>query len=126
MIRSPNCSMLLRLWPSGMTMANSSPPMRPTWPARAAGSGEADVVAAHAPDMAVGADLVDQALGDRAQHGVALGVAEGVVDRLEAVQIEEQDGAGDIAGGRCAQRLTEQLADAAAIGQAGQYVDIGE
>ena len=33
---------------------------------------------------------------------------------------------GHIAGGRGAQRLAEQLADPAAVGQAGQHVDIGE
>ena len=53
--------------------------------------------------MAVGADLVDQALGDRAEDGVALRVAEGVVDRLEPVEIEEHDRARHIAGGRGAQ-----------------------
>ena len=90
------------------------------------GDDDREFVAAHAADMAVGADLVDQALGDRAKHGVALGVAEGVVDRLEAVEVEEHDRARHIAGGRGAQRLAEQLADAAAVGQAGQHVDVGE
>ena len=50
-----------------------------------------EFVAAQAPDMAVDADFVDQALGDRAQDGVALGVAVGVVDRLEPVEVEEHD-----------------------------------
>ena len=87
---------------------------------------DGEFVAAHAADVAVGADFVDQALGDRAQHGVALGVAEGVVDRLEAVEVEKHDRARHIADGRGAQRLAEQLADAAAVGQARQHVDIGE
>ena len=89
-----------------MTMANSSPPMRPTWPSAPTSS--------HQP------------LGDRLEHGVALGVAEGVVDRLEAVEVEEHDRARHIAGGRGAQRLAEQLADAAAVGQARQHVHVGE
>ena len=55
------------------------------------GDDDGELVAAHAADMAVGADFVDQPLGDRAEHGVALGVAERVVDRLEAVEVEEQD-----------------------------------
>ena len=90
------------------------------------GDDDGEFVAAHAADMAVGADLIDQPLGDGAQHGVALRVAERVVDRLEAVEIEEHDRARDIAGGRGAQRFAEQLADAAAVGQAGQHVDVGE
>ncbi len=90
------------------------------------GDDDRELVAAHAADMAVGADFIDQPLGDRAKHGVALGVAERVVDRLEAVEIEEQDRARHIAGGRGAQRLAEQLADAAAVGQAREHVDIGE
>ena len=90
------------------------------------GNHDREFVAAHAADVAVGADLVDQALGDGAKHRVALGMAEGVVDRLEAVEVEEHDRARHIAGGRRAQRLAEQLADAAAIGQAGEDVDIGE
>ena len=53
-------------------------------------------------------------------------MAEGVVDRLEAVEVEEHDRARHIAGGRRAQRFAEQLADPAAVGQAGQDVDIGE
>ena len=71
MIRSASCSTLRRLWASLMTIANSSPPMRPTVPSAR--------------------DLVDQALGDGAKHGVALRVAEGVVDRLEAVEVEKHD-----------------------------------
>ena len=90
------------------------------------GDDDREFVAAHAPDMAVGADFVDQALGDGAEHRVALGVAEGVVDRLEAVEVEEHDRARHIAGGRRAQRFAEQLANPAAVGQARQHVDVGE
>ena len=94
--------------------------------ALAVGDDDGEFIAAHAPDMAVGADLVDQPLGDRAEDRVALGVAVGVVDRLEPVEIEKHDRARHIVGGRRAQRLAEQLADAAAIGQAGEDIDIGE
>ena len=62
------------------------------------GDDDREFVAAHAADMAVGADFVDQPLGDRAKHRVALRVAEGVVDRLEAVEVEEHDRARHIAG----------------------------
>ena len=90
------------------------------------GDHDRELVAAHATDIAVRADLVDEPLGDCAKHGVALGVAEGVVDRLEAVEVEEHDRARHIAGGRGAKRLAQQLADAAAIGQARKDVDVGE
>ena len=61
-----------------------------------------EFVAAHAADIAVRADLVAQPFGDGLQDCVAFGVAEGVVDRFEAVQIEEHDCAGDIACRRLA------------------------
>ena len=38
MMRSASCWTFLRLWPSVTTMANSSPPMRPTWPSTATSS----------------------------------------------------------------------------------------
>ena len=85
-----------------------------------------ELVAAHPADMAAIADFLDQPLRDALQHRVALGVAERVVDRLEAVEIEEHDRAGHIARLRRRQRLAEQLPDPAAIGQAGQHVHIGE
>jgi hypothetical protein len=47
---------------------------------------DGELVAAHATDMAERTDFLDQALGDALQHRVALGMAERVVDRLEAVQ----------------------------------------
>ena len=53
-------------------------------------------------------------------------MAERVVDRLEAVEIEEHDRARHIAGLRSRQRLAEQLADAAAVGQARKHVHIGK
>jgi hypothetical protein len=90
------------------------------------GNDDRELVAAEAPDMPIGADLVAQALGDRLENGVALGVAERVVDRLEPVEVEEHDRAGHTAGGGRAQRFAQQLANPAAIGQAGQDVDIGE
>ena len=90
------------------------------------GDDDGELVAAHAADVTVRADFVDQALGDRAKHRVALRVAEGVVDRLEAVEVEEHDRARHIADGRGAQRIAEQLADPPAVGQPGEDVDVGE
>ncbi len=90
------------------------------------GDDDRELVAAHASDMAVLADLVAQPLGDRLEHRVALGMAECIVDRFEPVEIEEHDRAGHIAGRGVAQRFAEQLADPATIGQARQYVHVGE
>ena len=76
--------------------------------------------------MAVGSDLIAQPLGHGLKNRIALGMAEGVVDRLETVEVEEHDGARHIASSRLAQRLAQQLADAAAVGQARQHVHIGK
>ena len=53
-------------------------------------------------------------------------MAEGVVDRLEAVEIKEHDRAGDIAGCRRAKRLAKKLADAPAVRKTRKHVDVGE
>src|SRR3546814_3269430 len=76
--------------------------------------------------MAGIAHFLDEALRDALQDSIALGMAERVIDRLEAVEIEEQDRAGDIGRLRGRQRLAEQLADAAAIGEAREHVHVGE
>src|SRR5205085_10692949 len=87
---------------------------------------DCEFVAAHATDGTVGGDFIDQALGDGAEHGIALWVAERVVDRFESVEIEEHDRTGHIAAGRAAERLAEQLTNSAAVGQAGEDIDVRE
>jgi hypothetical protein len=90
------------------------------------GDDDRELVAAHSADVTRFADLVDQALGDGAQHRVPLRVTERIVDRFEAVEVEEHDRARHIAARCGAQGLAEQLADPAAVGKARQDVDVGE
>ena len=49
-------------------------------------------VAGQATDNVAGAQPVTQAIGDSLQHLVADAVAEGIVDTLEAIEIEQQQG----------------------------------
>ncbi|MNO94208.1 hypothetical protein D3C76_858240 [compost metagenome] len=62
-----------------------------------------------------------QACGHFQQHGVASGVAEGIVDRLEAVQVEQQQGQrrGFLA---LEQRVIEEARELVAVGQARQRI----
>ena len=62
----------------------------------------------------------------RAQHLVARIVAKAVVDVLEAVQVEEQDGQHLAAALGPLQRLVERLAEQAAVRQFGELVVVGE
>ena len=52
-----------------------------------------ELVAAEPGDQVVVADEAADPLGDRDEQRVAGGVAEGVVDDLEVVEVDEQDGA---------------------------------
>ena len=62
-----------------------------------------ELVAAEAGRQVVGADARLDALGDRGEQPVAGRVAEGVVDVLEVVEVEEQDDR-DPVGGRVLER----------------------
>ena len=85
-----------------------------------------ELVAADAADGVHHAQLPHQALGDLLQHLVAGGVAERVVDVLEAVQVDEHHrGLLAVALAR-GQRLGEPVFQQAAVGQPGQRVVVGE
>lgn len=64
--------------------------------------------------------------GDLLEQPVAGGVAEGVVDGLEVIQIDEQQGADQIVAARLAKGVGQGFVQLAAVGQAGQLVVIGE
>ncbi|MCE3606561.1 hypothetical protein LXA47_23580 [Massilia sp. P8910] len=66
-----------------------------------------------------------QALGHLAQQQVARIVAEAVVDFLETVEVDEQQGQREFGAGRAAHVLLEPFAEQYAVGQAGQAVVIG-
>ncbi|MNX41385.1 hypothetical protein D3C86_717860 [compost metagenome] len=53
-------------------------------------------------------------------------MTEGVVDGLEVIEVDEQQGADQVLAARLAERLGQGLVELAAIGQTGQLVVIGE
>nr|WP_255600999.1 hypothetical protein [Blastococcus sp. LR1] len=71
--------------------------------------------------VAVPQDL-GQPWGHLAQQGVAVGVAQAVVDLLEAVEVDEHDGDLGRRPGRRGERLVEPVAQQEAVGQAGQRI----
>ena len=80
-----------------------------------------ELVAAEAGHRVAGADRVAQPVGDLDQQLVAGGVAEAVVDLLEAVEVQEQDR--HVVGAAAAvQRLLEPLPEQRAVGQLGEAV----
>ncbi|MCY1276714.1 hypothetical protein D9M70_253820 [compost metagenome] len=87
---------------------------------------QGELVAAHARHGVVVAHATGQALGHFLEHAVAGGVAEGVVDRLEAVEVEEHQHhpflvpLGVLQGG--VQAVLEQRA----VGQVGEGVVVGQ
>ena len=82
---------------------NSSPPSRPTWP--------------WSPITLV------SRCATCAQQGVADRVAERVVDVLEPVEVDQEQGAALLPARGVAQRLVERLAHQRAIGQAGERIE---
>ena len=91
-----------------------------------AGKHRLELVAAEPPDLAMIAHHRLQPLGDLAEQGVADRMAERVVDVLEAVEIDQEQGAALLAVGGVAQRLVERLAHHRAVGQAGQRIEARE
>ena len=106
MIRSASCSTVLRLCASLMTIANSSPPMRPTVPLAATSS--------------------TSRLATARSTASPLGWPKVSLTGLKPSRSRNMIAHGTLPRGRAAQRFAEQLADAAAVGQAGQHVDVGE
>ena len=81
-----------------------------------------ELVAAEPGDGAVGAGDLEQPLGHLDEQGVADLVAEGVVDGLEPVDVQQEHGQ---AAGRAletGERVSQPVAEQGAVGQAGQGV----
>ena len=89
----------------------------------AAAPDDCEFVAAEATDDAIAADAGFQPAGDFAQQLVADRMAERVVDQLEAVEIDQQQGAGAIAADLAEQRFLQLLAQQQAVGNSGQRVE---
>ncbi len=94
---------------------------------------DAEFVAAESShDVAVACQRPAQALGDAHQHLVADAVAQHVVDVLEAVQVQHDDGdrapraARQHLGAGVADRIAHRLAEARPVGQSRETVPVGQ
>ena len=81
-----------------------------------------ELVAGQARERVVGADALLQQLGEGDQQAVADRVAEAVVDVLEAVEVEAEDGEGGAALADAGEGRVEVLPEGLAVGEAGQRV----
>ena len=87
------------------------------------GQQDPELLAAQAADEVVrAAHRLAQLGGHLAQHLVAVRVPAGVVEELEVVEVEHDDGG----RARRADRVLERLVEAAVVGQPGQRVALGE
>ncbi|MNQ73525.1 hypothetical protein D3C85_882580 [compost metagenome] len=84
-----------------------------------------ELVAAHAREDVVGAQAALQLLGHPPQHAVAGIVAEGVVDQLEAVQVQVEHGHALAVALDARQGRLQRLVEAATVEQPGQGVGDG-
>ena len=88
-----------------------------------------ELVAAETGDEVVMAHEAADPLGDRDEERVAGGVAEGVVDDLEVVEVDEEDGRDPVALGaprHAPQGPLEGELEHAPVGGAGQRVTLGQ
>ena len=87
---------------------------------------QGEFVATHARHGVVIVDATEQPRGHFLEHAIAGGVAQGVVDRFEAVEVEEhQHHPGLLPVGRLQCRV-QTILEQRAVGQVGQGVVIGE
>ena len=84
-----------------------------------------ELIAAEARQQAAGAGGRAQPLGDLLQHAVAEAVAEGVVDGLEVVDVDEQQREALLAAG-ARQRARQVRRELAAVGQLGERIVVGQ
>ena len=90
------------------------------------GQQDEELLAAPAPCVVLLAEDLDEAGGDAGEHGVAAGVPVAVVDRLEAVDVDEHDRQRAIVARRAAHERGELAAEEAPVVQARQLVGVGE
>ncbi len=79
---------------------------------------DGELVAAEARGGVAGADARAQALADLEQDPVAGGVAEAVVDRLEVVEVDEDDGQADVVAAGAGDGVADALDEQRAVGEA--------
>ena len=87
---------------------------------------DGELVAAEAGDQLVAADHRAQPVGDLDQQLVAGRMAVNVVDRLEAVEVDAEDGERLAGVGGAGDGAGEMVVEHRPVGQAGQRVVIGE
>ncbi|MCY1425710.1 hypothetical protein D9M71_415050 [compost metagenome] len=90
-----------------------------------AGQQDDEFVAAQAGHGVDVAQLLAQAMGDALEQQVAHWVAETVVDVLEAVEVDEKNGAVEVVVGGFDQRQLQAALEQQAVGQAGERVVVG-
>ena len=91
-----------------------------------AGQHRLELVAAEPADLAFLADHVGEALRDLLEERVADRMAQRVVDVLEPVEIDQEQGAAARGAVLALQRLVERAAHQHPVGQAGQRIIFGE
>ena len=93
---------------------------------RRLGQDDRELVAADAAGDVGRAHDVADALGRLGQHGVAGEVADAVVDRLEVVEVEDEQREPPVVALRAGDLARERLVEVAAVVQAGERVEVGE
>ena len=93
---------------------------------RICGCTSGEFVATQPGQRVGGADRGGDPLGDSAQQLIADGVAQGVVDVLEAVEIEQQDRNHAALAASTGQLLAEPIVQQGAVGQAGEPIVQGQ
>ena len=91
-----------------------------------AGKQDGELVAAEAADDVCRSDPVAEKRREPREYLVADGVAECVVDALEMVHVDDQDGALAAIAAAVGDPAIEVLGEATAIQDAGQWVIVGE
>lgn len=84
-----------------------------------------EFVAAEPGRGVTGPDGLVEAAGGLDEEFVAGLVAEAVVDRLEAVEVDEEHGGAGVAGAAAAEGLADPLGEQGAVGQVGERVVLG-
>ena len=83
---------------------------------------DGEFVASQAGDGVAGGGNAAQPFGNLAQQGIANRMAKGVIDLLEAVQVEIEHGRWQVAGAEAAQGLRDAVPEQQPVGHVGQGI----
>ncbi len=87
---------------------------------------ESELIAAETGEGVGGGEVFAEIVGDAAQDLISSLMAEGVVDALEAVEIEQEESEAAFAAAAAVEGVVEVILEGAAVGQAGEIVVQGE